>query len=59
LNQDKEEMKISPKFYDDQQIQNQERNDEEVVVFSWTDKLEGLALPKQTLKAVRKQLEIS
>ena len=52
-------MKISPKFYDDQQIQNQERNDEEVVVFSWTDKLEGLALPKQTLKAVRKQLEIS
>jgi hypothetical protein len=59
LNQDKEEIKISPKFYDDQRIQNQERIDDEVVVFSWTDKLEGLALPKQTLKAVRKQLEIS
>lgn len=52
-------MKISPKFYDDQQIQNQEQNDDEVVLFSWKDKLEGLALPKLTLKAVRKQLETS
>jgi hypothetical protein len=56
VNKEQEEMKISPKFFEDQLVP---REEEDTVVFSWKEKLDGLVLPKQTLKAAKKRLETS